>query len=161
VTVYDKGGFSIQYETQGSGVKGDYIGDEFSIGGITVHNLTMAVATSAEYVPTGIMGIGFDSDESIASNGGAIYPNIVDEMVKQGLINSHSYSLWLNDLRELPIEYLSPRLLKIPEGEAPNKTFQRLSAGLSCLADMIPENSRGDCWHCRFSQIQNRDQSRR
>lgn len=29
---------------------------------------------------------------------GTKYPSIVDEMVTQGLINQHTYSLWLDDL---------------------------------------------------------------
>ena len=58
----------------------------------------MAVATQAAYVPTGIMGIGFDTDESSATNNGVTYPNIVDEMVNQKLINTRAYSLWLDDL---------------------------------------------------------------
>jgi hypothetical protein len=100
LTILDQGGFSISYVTPGSGVVGDYISDDFGIGGITLKNITMAVATKANYVPTGIMGIGFDSGESITSTSGQPYPNVIDEMVQQGLINSRSYSLWLNDLRK-------------------------------------------------------------
>ena len=74
--------------------------DDFTIGGMTLNALTMAVATQAAYVPTGIMGIGFDTDESIAASSGesTIYNNLIDELVIQGLIDSKSYSLWLNDL---------------------------------------------------------------
>ena len=95
-----QGGFSIQYDTPNSGVTGDYVQDNFGIGGMTVKNLTMAVATEADYVPTGIMGIGFDTEESIAraSNEGTVYPNLIDELVNQNLITTHSYSLWLDDL---------------------------------------------------------------
>ena len=96
----DKGGFTIQYDTPNSGVQGDYIQDKFGIGGMTIMNLTMAVATAADYVNTGIMGIGFDTDESIArsSDESTVYPNLVDELFDQNLITSHSYSLWLDDL---------------------------------------------------------------
>ncbi|MCJ1436649.1 hypothetical protein MMC27_006030 [Xylographa pallens] len=95
-----KGGFSIQYDTPGSGVIGDYVQDNFGIGGMTIKNLTMAIATAADYVPTGIMGIGFDTDESVAraSDEGTVYPNLVDELVNQKLITTHAYSLWLDDL---------------------------------------------------------------
>ena len=58
----------------------------------------MAVATYAAYVPTGIMGIGFDTDESIVSSGGKPYPNIIDVLVQQKIINTRAYSLWLDDL---------------------------------------------------------------
>lgn len=94
------GGFSIQYVTPNSGVTGDYVTDDFTIGGITIKSLTMAVATQAAYVATGIMGIGFDTDESIAASSGeaTVYNNLIDELVIQGVIGSKSYSLWLNDL---------------------------------------------------------------
>jgi len=49
-----------------------------------------------------LAGIDFDSDES-AANSGAIdkpYPNIIDEMLNQGIIERRAYSLWLDDLRE-------------------------------------------------------------
>jgi len=95
-----QGGFSIQYDTPNSGVTGDYVQDNFGIGGMTIKNLTMAVATQAAYVNTGIMGIGFDTDESVARQSGesTVYPNLVDELVNQNLITTHSYSLWLDDL---------------------------------------------------------------
>ncbi|KAK5123835.1 hypothetical protein LTR85_002471 [Meristemomyces frigidus] len=95
------GAFSIQYVTPGSGVTGDYFADVFTLGGMTMQNLTMAVATDAAAVRTGIMGIGFDTDESIVQNDGTqAYPNIIDVMVQQQLINSRAYSLYLDDLAE-------------------------------------------------------------
>jgi hypothetical protein len=69
-----------------------------ALGGTTIHNLTMAVATKAVYVVSGIMGIGFDADESIAFSGGKPYPNIIDVMVQQNIISTRAYSLWLDDL---------------------------------------------------------------
>ena len=71
--------------------------DDFAIGDLAMQNLTMAVATMAKNVNTGIMGIGLDTDESLPP-GKQAYPNIVDEMVTQGLINTRAYSLWLDDL---------------------------------------------------------------
>ena len=58
----------------------------------------MAVATQAAYVSTGIMGIGFDTDESVSTTDGIVYANIVDEMFNQDLIKTRAYSLWLDDL---------------------------------------------------------------
>lgn len=58
----------------------------------------MALATKAQSIPTGIMGIGFDTDESIVSNGGQSYPSIIDTMVSENIISSKSYSLYLDDL---------------------------------------------------------------
>jgi hypothetical protein len=66
----------------------------------------MGVATLAqdENVPSGIMGIGFDTKESsLGSNGFGAggYPNIIDVLVSEGLINSKAYSLYLDDLGKL------------------------------------------------------------
>jgi hypothetical protein len=99
LTVIAQGKFDISYVTPNSRVTGDYIADNFALGGTTIQNLTMAVATNAAYVPRGIMGIGFDADESIASSGGKPYHNIIDIMVQQNIINTRAYSLWLDDLR--------------------------------------------------------------
>ncbi|KAE8132795.1 aspartic peptidase domain-containing protein [Aspergillus pseudotamarii] len=93
-TITSKGGFEISYVTEGSGVKGDWVKDDFSVGNITIRGLSLAVATQAAGVPTGIMGIGFPADESNTTQ----YPNFVDQMVQQGLTKSRSYSLWLDDL---------------------------------------------------------------
>ena len=57
----------------------------------------MAVAEEAEDFTTGIMGIGFDAGESIVIQGGQPYPNIIEVMVAQGIIQTRAYSLWLND----------------------------------------------------------------
>ncbi|KJK65675.1 SAPs pepsin-like proteinases secreted from pathogens to degrade host protein [Aspergillus parasiticus SU-1] len=93
-TVISEGGFEISYVTQGSGVKGNWVKDDFSVGNITITGLSLGVATQAAGVPTGIMGIGFSADESNST----LYPNFVDQMVAQGLTKSRSYSLWLDDL---------------------------------------------------------------
>ncbi|KAL1966350.1 hypothetical protein VTN77DRAFT_4492 [Rasamsonia byssochlamydoides] len=98
IKVVGKDEFKIEYGTPNSDVVGNYITDDFGIGGITIKNLTMAVATDAKVVPTGIMGIGFDTDESLVAQGSKPYPNIIDVMVEQGLISTRAYSLWLNDL---------------------------------------------------------------
>ena len=90
-------GFSIRYMMPGSEIVGNYVADDFAIGDLAVKNLTMAVATMARNLNVGIMGIGLDTDESLAP-GKEAYPNIVDEMVTQGLINTRTYSLWLDDL---------------------------------------------------------------
>lgn len=96
-SLLQKGGFRAQYESPNSEVQGDYFNDTFSIGSITLRNLTMAVAKEADGFTTGIMGIGFDAGESIVIQGGQPYPNIIDMMVAQGIIQTRAYSLWLND----------------------------------------------------------------
>lgn len=97
-TTLEQGGFEIQYGTAGSLVKGDYFSDNFGIGDMVVKNLTMALATEAENVPTGIMGISFPQDESITETGTQPYPNLVSVMYTQGLIGARAYSLYLDDL---------------------------------------------------------------
>lgn len=73
--------------------------DTFAFGGKSVTNMTMGYATSiSQGITNGIMGIGFGSDESIVSEGGQQYPNIMDVLLQQGLIQSRSYSLFLEDL---------------------------------------------------------------
>ncbi|KAK9465619.1 aspartic peptidase domain-containing protein [Lipomyces arxii] len=90
--------FSIRYGDL-SYARGDYAQDSFGIGGATVHNLTVGVATNAN-ATEGIMGIGYASNEAIVGQQGpsSQYPNLPELMVQQGLIQSRAYSLWLNDL---------------------------------------------------------------
>lgn len=44
------------------------------------------------------MGIGFQSGEAAASQNGFTYPNVIDVLKSEGLINTLAYSLWLDDL---------------------------------------------------------------
>lgn len=93
----DRDGFEISYEDN-SAVAGDYINETLAIGNIVIKKLTMGLALQATR-PFGIMGVGYDADESIAATDPKlIYPNVVAQMKAQGLINTLSYSLWLNDL---------------------------------------------------------------
>jgi Eukaryotic aspartyl protease len=90
--------FQIQY-VDGSEIQGDYIADVLSMGDrVTLQNMTMGLASTAS-TALGIMGIGYPAGESVvALDPTAVYPNIIDQMVKQGVINSRAYSLYLNDL---------------------------------------------------------------
>jgi len=47
-------------------------------------------------------GIDYDTFESAAESGAIDkpYPNIIDEMLSQGVIERRAYSLWLDDLRK-------------------------------------------------------------
>jgi hypothetical protein len=72
--------------------------DDFRVSSITIKDLEFAVARKKSQGLIGIMGLGFDTGVSVASEGGKPYKSIIDSMVGQDLINSHSYSLWLNDL---------------------------------------------------------------
>ncbi|KAK9480697.1 aspartic peptidase domain-containing protein [Lipomyces japonicus] len=91
--------FSIRYGDY-SYAKGDYATDTFHIGGVSVKNLTVGVATDAN-ATQGIMGIGYSSNEAIVSQQGSSsqYSNLPDLLVAQGFIQTRAYSLWLNDLQ--------------------------------------------------------------
>lgn len=93
-----KGGFEIEYGTPGSYVTGDYIEETISMSGVTVTNMTMAVANASAHEQFGILGVGFDINESWVTNGRPEpYLNIIDLLVSQGIINTRAYSLYLND----------------------------------------------------------------
>ncbi|KAF3933222.1 Candidapepsin-1 [Dactylellina cionopaga] len=93
------GEFNISYVTPGSGVHGDYIRDNVKMGDAEIVGLTMGLAKEAKEVPTGIMGIGYAQNEAIyaQSGGKTMYPNIIDMMVNQSIINTRAYSLFLDD----------------------------------------------------------------
>lgn len=97
-SLVDQGTFQISYEDN-SGVTGDYINDTVTIGKTSITNMTMGLALSATR-GLGIMGIGYDADESITQGGNpdAVYPNIISQLKDQGVVSTLAYSLWLNDL---------------------------------------------------------------
>lgn len=90
--------FNITY-VDGTGSTGNYFTDNLSVGGVTLTGLEMGLATDTS-IGTGIMGVGFALDEAVCNTAGPCptYPTIVDQMVSQGKINTHAYSLWLDDL---------------------------------------------------------------
>lgn len=79
-------------------MNGTYFQDVFGIGGKKINDLTMAVATSSEYIGTGIMGIGFALGEALEDELQKTYANLPVVMANQSLIPSASYSLYLDDL---------------------------------------------------------------
>lgn len=96
-----KGQFQIQYQDN-SAVTGDYINETLAIGNTVIKDMTMGLALQATR-PFGIMGIGYDADESIAATSPTdVYPNIVAQLKDQGFISTLAYSLWLNDLSRYP-----------------------------------------------------------
>jgi hypothetical protein len=65
-----------------------------------IKNLQMGL-TNTTTSGVGVIGIGYNINEaSITSFTSIPYPNLVDQMVSQGLINTKSYSLYLDDLEE-------------------------------------------------------------
>jgi hypothetical protein len=69
--------------------------DDFTIGGATIKNLQMGLANQTTSV-IGVIGIGYDMDEASLTS----YPNFIDQIVSQGLINTKAYSLYLDDMEE-------------------------------------------------------------
>lgn len=89
--------FQIQYQDN-SRIRGDYFTDTVVIGNKSIADMQMGLARYATR-GVGILGIGFQSGESIAAtNPDLIYPNLVNQLKNQKYINSLAYSLWLNDL---------------------------------------------------------------
>lgn len=84
--------FSIRY-VDGSGAEGNYIRDDFSIGGADIDALQMGLAENST-VNSGLLGIGFAAN--VASE--TPYPNIMSLFQDQDLIAIQAYSLYLDDL---------------------------------------------------------------
>ncbi|OAP65445.1 hypothetical protein AYL99_01417 [Fonsecaea erecta] len=93
--VYDSsvGDFSTSY-FDGTSASGYYIEDTVGLGSATVTGVTFAVATSAASTQRGIMGIGLQGLEASQVK----YPELLDDLQSQGLIDRRSYSIYLDDL---------------------------------------------------------------
>ncbi|RKF63317.1 putative aspartic-type endopeptidase opsB [Golovinomyces cichoracearum] len=89
--------FNISY-VDGSGAEGDYVNDDVMIGTTKIKNLQFGVGYSSSS-SQGILGIGYSINEvQVGRAQRKPYPNLPMRMVKDGLIKSNAYSLWLNDL---------------------------------------------------------------
>lgn len=89
--------FQIKYQDN-SQIEGDYFTDTLVLGDKNITNMQMGLARTASR-GVGILGIGFQSGESIAATDpDSIYPNLVNQLQNQKYIKSLAYSLWLNDL---------------------------------------------------------------
>lgn len=94
--IVDQGDFNISY-VDGTGASGDYFTDNFKVGGVTIKNQQMGIATDTD-IPAGIMGVGYDVNEAILAYQSTPYPSVIDQLQAQGFTNTKAYSLWLNDL---------------------------------------------------------------
>ena len=89
--------FNISY-VDGSGASGDYVTDTLAIGGQTLSSFQFGVGTQSTSAE-GVLGIGYPSNEiQVNANQQQAYPNLPAAMLNAGLIQSQTYSLWLNDL---------------------------------------------------------------
>jgi hypothetical protein len=88
--------FSITYGDK-TGSKGDFITDNFGIGGATIQNQIMGLAKKTT-TGSGLIGIGYSINEAIVQSGNSKtpYPSIMDTLVAQNLISTKTYSLYLN-----------------------------------------------------------------
>lgn len=94
------GAFGVSYG-DGTSASGDFFTDVISIGGISVKNQTIGLASDSD-IPQGLLGVGMVGTEGscASAENQFCYPNLIDTMVNQGLISSHAFSLYLNDLNE-------------------------------------------------------------
>jgi len=83
-------------------VSGYFVTENLAVGGATIKGLDMAIVTAGQgpVAGGGIMGLSYDGLEATATNASehSVYPTIVDTMYRQGIISSHAYSLYLDDL---------------------------------------------------------------
>ena len=86
--------FSISYQDD-SQISGIYFKDTVHLGTQSIGNLQMGLATRADR-GVGIMGIGFQSGESVRYKSDE-YPNIINRLQSSGIITTLAYSLWLNN----------------------------------------------------------------
>ena len=100
-TLVQSSTFSISY-VDGSRIRGDYVADTFDMGSVSIPQMIMGLAKTAqepENIQTfqGIMGIGLEANEAINAQSGTTYDNLVTRLKNSGAINTRAYSLWLND----------------------------------------------------------------
>lgn len=142
VQVGDNDAFQIQYQDN-SAVVGDYFNDTLAFGKTTIKNMTMGLALQSDRA-FGIMGIGYDADESISAvNPDAVYPNVVSQLVNQGYINTLAYSLWLNDLGMTTVTLLYKRSI------ADREKIQILAPSSSVAS--IPPNTTATSWFSLYN----------
>ena len=90
-------GFQVAYGDK-TGASGDFVSDDFEIGGATIQNLIMGLVNQTT-TGSGLLGIGYDVNEAVVTTGASTTPylSIIDTMVNQSLIAVKSYSLYLDD----------------------------------------------------------------
>ena len=90
------GNFSASYGG-GNTDSGTWLADSVGFNGMTLTNQTFGLTQSiynpnnANIIP--IMGVGFPALEGATTK----YPNVVQQMKSQGLVDVQAYSIWLND----------------------------------------------------------------
>ncbi|PNP48970.1 hypothetical protein TGAM01_v204847 [Trichoderma gamsii] len=85
--------FNITY-LDGRNIRGRYFQDTVTINDATIKNQKMGLALESVR-GTGLMGLGFRSNEAAAIK----YPTVIENMVSQKIIAMPAFSLYLNDLQ--------------------------------------------------------------
>ena len=88
--------FGAQYG-DGTGSTGDFATDDISIGGAKLTGQKFGIAYSATS-PQAVFGIGYAGNVIGGPYNTTVYDNVPVTFVKQGIIKSNAYSLWLNDI---------------------------------------------------------------
>jgi hypothetical protein len=95
-----------------------------------------------------VMGVGYASNEAITSLQLPSYPNLVDVMVSEGLIESQTYSLYLDDIEDstgviifggVDVDKFSGTLQTLPIN-TDNNTYSRLMITLTDMTISTPGN---------------------
>lgn len=93
---YVNSDFNITY-VDGTGAQGDYAADKVTFAGVTLQPQIFGIGYESSS-QEGIIGIGYPINEAAVRAGFEPYPNVPENMVKHGYINTNAYSLWLDDL---------------------------------------------------------------
>ncbi|KAJ9611142.1 hypothetical protein H2200_004325 [Cladophialophora chaetospira] len=92
----NNGSFEAAYGT--GQATGDYITDTLSIGSATVNNLTMGLAANISGpISNGLLGMGYDSLESLAQTSGVQFPGVLTLLQQAGVIARRAFSVYLDD----------------------------------------------------------------
>lgn len=97
--IIDQGGFNISYAAPGDFDAGNWVEETISVGGSDYMKNAIIGVSLEGYDKHGVCGIGYDTNEASPnpSSTGA-YPDVMDKMVSEGLINRRAYSLYLNEV---------------------------------------------------------------
>ncbi|OCT47801.1 putative aspartic-type endopeptidase OPSB [Cladophialophora carrionii] len=90
------GSFAVAYGT--GQATGDYISDSVKIGPATINNLTLGLAAnlSAPFA-NGLLGMGYDSLETLAASSGIQFPGVLTRLKQAGVIARRAFSVYLDD----------------------------------------------------------------
>jgi hypothetical protein len=85
----------------GGDVAGDYISDNIAVGGVPINAVIIGVATEDTNEQRGILGVGLPAGETpdVLEHAG-----VLELLVRQGYINSTSYSLYLDRYSKLSLD---------------------------------------------------------